>query len=253
MSTNEVLDTVQTKRDWFAFCFAWIFPTVITIVYFQVLDGTAPWLQQSAYAVGKLLQFGFPVAWIYYFYRGHLKRGDQRPEEERPTETPRDLMFGVGFGVLVVVFLFVFYAWLIGPTDLGDRLKTMVSGKVNSMGLNTFWKYFAVGCFYTVCHSFLEEYYWRWFVFWLGKKKMSVVTANVVSSIGFAAHHVILLGFFLGWESIYTYVIAVFIAIGGSFWAWLFHRTNRLRAAWLSHGIVDAGIFAFGYWLTNIQ
>ena len=27
------------------------------------------------------------------------------------------------------------------------------------------WKYIALGAFYAVCHSFLEEYYWRWFVF----------------------------------------------------------------------------------------
>ena len=37
------------------------------------------------------------------------------------------------------------------------------------------------------------------------------------------------------------------VAIGGAFWAWLYNRTNSLLAPWVSHALIDAGIFWIGY------
>jgi len=41
----------------------------------------------------------------------------------------------------------------------------------------------AVGVFYALCHSLLEEYYWRWFVFARLREQMRLSTAMMVSSV----------------------------------------------------------------------
>ena len=76
---------------------------------------------------------------------------------------------------------------------------------------------------------------------------MPVVAAAVVSSVAFMAHHVILLGFYFGWTTPWTYLFSVAVAIGGLVWAWLYQRSGSIVAAWLSHLVVDAGIFLVGY------
>ena len=37
----------------------------------------------------------------------------------------------------------------------------------------------------------------------------------------------------------------------GIFWAWQYEKTDRLVAPWLSHMIVDAGIFSLGYLIVH--
>src|SRR2546421_401644 len=37
------------------------------------------------------------------------------------------------------------------------------------------------------------------------------------------------------------------VAAGGAVWAWLYYRTQSLYAAWASHAVIDAAIFAIGF------
>jgi uncharacterized protein len=37
------------------------------------------------------------------------------------------------------------------------------------------------------------------------------------------------------------------VAVGGAFWAWLYERTGSIFGPWLSHLLIDAGIFWIGY------
>jgi membrane protease YdiL (CAAX protease family) len=41
------------------------------------------------------------------------------------------------------------------------------------------------------------------------------------------------------------------VAVGGAFWAWLYERTGSIYSAWLSHLLIDAGIFWVGYELVR--
>lgn len=242
----------QPKYELAALGFAIVFPSVVTIVYFQLLANVAPTLQQTAYAVGKLLQFAFPIAWVYIHYRHRLSRQRSPDDSANPTQPSfPNFITAISFGLLVVATMFALFYLVIEPSAAGERLVEMVTEKINSMGLDAVWKYVAVGCFYTIVHSFMEEYYWRWFVYDLSKKHSSAVTSNIISSLGFAAHHVILLGFFFGWASPWTYIISLAIAIGGMAWAWMYERDGKLGTPWISHAIVDAGIFTLGYFIWN--
>ena len=66
------------------------------------------------------------------------------------------------------------------------------------------------------------------------------------------AHHVLVLATFFGWSSPATYVFSLAIAIGGAYWAWLYARSGSLYGPWLSHLLVDAGIFLIGYDLLHV-
>jgi membrane protease YdiL (CAAX protease family) len=37
------------------------------------------------------------------------------------------------------------------------------------------------------------------------------------------------------------------VALGGVFWAWLYHRSGSLLGPWLSHALVDLAVMAIGY------
>ena len=230
-----------TTSDRIALAFAMIFPTIVTLVYFQWLKDSGSSFQQLAYGIGKVLQFGFPAVWVLIWYRQKLSWSGDRNSKQ--------VWLGVVFGLVVSAAMFAVYFLLIQPSEVAAGLTEMVKEKVGGLGVDTIWKYAGLGCFYALCHSFLEEYYWRWFVFDYLKKFTTNLWANILSSLGFMAHHVILLAFFFGWSSPLTYLLSLCIAVGGMFWAWQYNQTGRLLAPWISHMIVDAGIFALGYFL----
>jgi membrane protease YdiL (CAAX protease family) len=136
--------------------------------------------------------------------------------------------------------------WLKG-SDFGPGLDEQAVTKVRDLGLDSLWKYSAVAVFYAFAHSLLEEYYWRWFVYGQLQRMVRPSWAVGISSLGFMAHHVVLLGTFFGWGTPLTYVLSLGVAIGGAFWAWLYTSSRSLFAPWLSHMLVDIAIFVIGY------
>ena len=110
---------------------------------------------------------------------------------------------------------------------------------------------FLFALFLAVPHSFLEEYYWRWFVFGQTRRITGVKAAIIISSLGFMSHHVIVIHQFLdnGWQV--TLFFSLCVATGGVLWAWLYNKYKTLYGAWVSHLMVDLGIMYIGYDLTT--
>lgn len=215
-------------------------PTLVTWIYFDWLHGGDPRVQQFAYGLGKSLQFGLPLWAAWQGWGGGW---------ERLVPRKAGMWLGTAFGLAVCGLLVLAFQWLIAGTSLEGTLRDTAGEKLQSLGIQSGLLFLAVGVFYSAIHSLLEEYYWRWFVFGRGRIAWGLAPALAISSLGFMAHHVLLLGHFLGYGDWRTYLLSFAIAIGGAFWAWLYHRTANLSASWLSHAVVDAGIFGFGYWL----
>lgn len=221
-----------------AVVFALLLPSLVTWVYFVVLARFPASLQQSAYGLGKGLQFLFPVFWWVAVQRRRLV-----------WQLPRGpgWMAGCLSGLAILAATWVLYVSVLEPQAVFASAEAPILNKVRGFGVRSVWTYDALGAFYSLIHSGLEEYYWRWFVFGQLRERTTRGRAVLISSLGFMAHHVIVLGFYFGWHSPWVYLLSLAVAIGGAFWAWLYDRTGSLAGPWLSHMLVDAGIFAVGY------
>lgn len=140
----------------------------------------------------------------------------------------------------------LYFAYL-KPSGLLTESIAAVRTKIQSFGASSPLTYLLLSLFYSAIHSLLEEYYWRWFVFGQLSRFCRLPTAIAVSSLGFAAHHVLVLQLYFGWLSPFTWLFTLAIVIGGVFWAWLYRASNSLAATWISHALIDAAIFAIGY------
>jgi len=219
-----------------ALIFAIVCPTVVTLAYFVFLAGHP--LGKISYAIGKTVQFGFPLFWVVLICR-------ERLHITKPSM--RGVPLGLAFGFAVAGSMLVLYWSFLKPAEMFLAPAEAVRNKVAQMGLDTVAKFAAAGVFYSLCHSLLEEYYWRWFVFGRLRALVPLTPAVVISSLGFMAHHVILLAVYFGPASFVTYLFSLAIAVGGAVWALIYHRSDSLYGPWVSHLLVDSAIFIVGF------
>ncbi|MGE5191082.1 MAG: CPBP family intramembrane glutamic endopeptidase [Deltaproteobacteria bacterium] len=227
------------RADWGAVLFALVYPTLLTVVYFILLAGSSTALQQGTYAIGKFIQFAFPALWIVGIQRTRV--GWSRPRH-------RELVWGSVLGLGLLAAALAMYHFAVKPAGLfAGAAGASIRQKIEGFGVGSLSRYVVLAAFYSLVHSLLEEYYWRWFVFGRLRHLTSLPAAIGISSLGFMAHHVCIVSTFFGWLSPMSIVLSLAVAAGGAIWAAIYHRTNSLFAPWLSHALVDAAIFLIGY------
>lgn len=219
-----------------------VIPTLITYVYFNLLADAPASAQKTAMIGGKAIQFGLPAVWVFWVLK-------QPPRTEAQTRfgTFLGLRSGLVLGLIVSVAMFALYHLGLKPSGFMDASAGEIRDKIQGFNIDSVWKYAGMGVFYALVHSLLEEYYWRWFVFGQMRNLIPVTAAILVSSLGFMAHHVLVLAVYFGWHSPATYLFSASVAVGGIAWAWLYDRHGSLWGPWISHLMVDATIFLVGY------
>jgi membrane protease YdiL (CAAX protease family) len=245
MNESPILTTADKKRRvaaWLGVLFALVFPSIVTWAYFFQAATADQGVQQAVMATLKMLQFAFPAAWALLVLRDGI-------DCRRPTL--RGVATGLLFGLAVAVAGWLVLRYVLIGSPMFVAASEQIRTKVASFGIDTVTKYVALAAFYSLAHSLLEEYYWRWFVFGQLRRLVSLWPAIVVSSLGFMAHHVLVLSLYFGWWSWPTLFFSASVAVGGAFWAWLYDRTGSLVGPWLSHLLVDAGIFFIGFQLVR--
>lgn len=240
--TADTSSPLETSVAWHvsALVFASALPTLATLLYFILLSGS-PWMK-GVYFFSKLLQFSFPLLWVVLIQK-------RRIQLARPSKASLIAGFLVGIAI-VGIGLLAYHGFLKGSVYL-QNAPALISEKTNDMGLTTPTIYLLFALFLSVPHSFMEEYYWRWFVFGQTRRISGIQIAIIFSSIGFMAHHVIVIHQFLqnGWAV--TIFFSLCVALGGAIWAWLYDRYQSLYGPWISHLMVDLGIMYIGYDLLN--
>ena len=216
-------------------------PLALAYVYFVVLGGSGRpnLIQQAAYASGKTLQFAIPILFFALVVR-------RLPTWQRPTS--EGLLLGLGFGLFVgAVIIGVYYGGL-HASPLLAQSPARIRRKLDEFGITSPLEFLGLGFFIAVVHSFLEEYYWRWFVFGRLRTLMPMGPAIVLSSLGFMAHHVIVIAAYVP-DRFWTGVVPASLAVaaGGAVWAWLYQKAGSLIAPWVSHALIDAALFAIGW------
>ena len=195
-----------------AVVFAMVFPTVVTLAYFVLLAGSPAGLQQAVYLVGKTISSASPL----WPWRSTLRGGRGTSPEDgghlslgtfcgcncdgsdcgfsswsvpAPDGSGARALSGPGRRV-----------WPAGARRHGRTVRSAsgrtakrlpgagqaVRDKIVDLGIDRLWMYAAVGVFYAICHSGLEEYYWRWFVF--GQLRLRLRSAPADRDRQFGVH-----------------------------------------------------------------
>ncbi len=223
--------------------FAAFFPTLVTWAYFVLAGRYSTGVQQSVYLVAKIIQFSFPAIWTCFALREALHTA-------RPTAGGQ--LLGLAFGIAVAAAGVAVFHLVLRDTSIFSSAGELVNGKIKSFGINTAGKYFVLAGFYSIFHSLLEEYYWRWFVFRQLRQLVAAWPAIIGSGLAFTLHHIVVLGVFFPGEQWLIVALSAGVAIGGFFWAWLYGRSDSMFDTWPSHFLIDAGLFfGIGYELVR--
>lgn len=241
-STFEPSGPQRSRLRWSGVVFALVFPTIITWAYFVFAGRYSTAAQQATYLTVKSVQFAFPLLWVWAVLREPLRTG---------RASKQGLLIGAAFSAIVVWASWLLFDRVLRDADAFSSAAALIQEKIGGFGIDSAWKYVVLAGFYSLFHSLLEEYYWRWFVFGQLRRLVPLWPAVLVSALGFMGHHVVVLGEFFKETPSLAWLFASAVAAGGVFWAWLYERTGSLFAPWLSHLLIDAGIFWVGYELVR--
>lgn len=235
MSSTATLSTSRARWQVAAIVLAMVFPSIGTWLYFITFAGDES--VAKVYAASKVVQFAFPIVWALAFERSRVTF--RLPDG-------RGMLFGAAFGLAVMLGMLALYFGFFSDSSYALQGREALMAKLNDFGLTTPLAFLGLALFYSLFHSFMEEYYWRWFVFGRLREFTGLWTAVVLSSLGFMAHHVIVLAQYSD-NPLVVGLLSISVAIGGAVWAWLYNRHHSLYPSWISHMFVDAGIMLVGY------
>ena len=234
----------RSRRVWWGVLVAAMtLPTLASLAYFVWLEGTS-WVA-PAYLGAKVLQFAGPVAGLAVLLAAAT--GPARPG--------RSVALGLGTGMAGAAFTWLSYVVLFRGGEMAATAAEAITVKLADFHLDTLWRYVLAALLISFLHSWLEEVYWRAFVYrWL-HRLMHSEWSLVVAALGFAAHHVVVIAVYLGDASVFVLVLmSLPVALGGVLWCLLYRTTgNRLLAPWVSHICLDLAIMAVGYDLIFID
>ncbi|MEM0914049.1 MAG: CPBP family intramembrane glutamic endopeptidase [Planctomycetota bacterium] len=228
----------------------WAALTLLLFVPVPTLGVLLPlWL--GDHPMGKASYF-LAKAWIYLLPAIWLLAVDRQRLSWSP---PRQGGFVVGaVSGLVISGIIIAAYWLVGRhlIDASAARET-----VAELGLTSLPVYLGLAAFITVFNALMEEYMWRWFVYTRFERllrgsaaqlsRVGVGSAIVLAALAFGVHH------FIAVVIPYGLVIALLatlgVCIGGVWWSWMYARYRSVWPAYLSHAIVDIGVFVVGYWI----
>lgn len=226
-----------------ALAVAIVLPSVLTWLYFVRLTAAPALVQQLVYATGKTLQFALPAVVVWLVLRRSIR---PRPPSRRGVGE------GLVSGLVLAAAAAILYPLLTRlEPDLMSDLAAQVTAKVSGLGIASGGRFLAVAIFYSLVHSALEEYYWRWFVFGNLRDVIPLPAAHAIAALGFTLHHIVITAQFfpIGWALFFSFSVGV----GGLFWSLLFQRQGTLAGAWASHAVVDAALMIIGYQLLAVS
>lgn len=230
----------RRSQDWILLL-ALVLPTVAAWVYFVLLVNSES--ARFVYAGSKAVQFALPVLWFVA-----VRRRFPRPFDLRPPRIGQALR-GLGAGLVLAVPALAVYVFWLKPSPLAAISAERIRATLEIFHAATPGRFLLLAIAISVVHSWLEEYYWRWFVFQRTRSWMPSGLAIAVASLGFAAHHLLVVQRYVPPEQLWTIAVpaTLAVAIAGAVWCRLFARTGSLLAPWVSHLVVDGALMVIGY------
>jgi membrane protease YdiL (CAAX protease family) len=226
------------RVPWPVLIVALVFPTAGALVYFVATDPESPAFRIS-YAASKFIQFTLPMIVIALLNQDRFRQ---------IRLSMRGFGAGVAVGLAILAAIQAAYWLALRDSPVLSGLATAVRSKVSGFGMDTPGRFVTLAVLLSLAHSFLEEYYWRWFIHGALRERLPPATAILISSTAFAAHHVVVLHIYFPesfWSA--TLPFSLGVAVGGACWAWLYDRFTSLAGPWAAHALADAALMAIGF------
>ncbi len=158
-----------------------------------------------------------------------------------PGNSPKkgNLMRGLAIGLAAMAIITATYSLTINLVDY-EGIVDELQGKSGITAMN----FLVVGLYITLGNSFLEEYFFRGFVFLNLYRQGHVRFAYMFSSLAFALYHMaIFRTWFEGWLMVLALAGLIGIAL---ILNWLTSRSGSYASSWLAHALADSAIIIIG-------
>ena len=153
----------------------------------------------------------------------------------RHTSVWPGLIFGVVFALVLLLAYF-----LVGPQIGLPRIAVELENKLKINPAN----FLFVGLYITLGNSFIEEFFFRGFIFLTLLESGRPKTAYLLSSCLFAIYHVAI---FRNWFSPPIFLLALFgLIVVGLLFSWMDARHHNFVNSWIAHALADSVIIIIG-------
>lgn len=209
-----------------------------TILYFveQVLV-----VNYMVKTIAKILLFTL----IPYYYIRFIKRLSFKDFISFKTVDKHHLKLGLFFGLGSFIIIFITYYLLQNIIDFGS-----IVDELQHKSKITPTNFTVVGLYITFGNSFLEEFFFRGFIFLNLYQLRLKKTAYVYSSLLFAFYHIAI---FKTWFNIWLIGLALIgLIVIGFIFNWLNTKSKNFLNSWIVHILADSAIILIGMRLFNI-
>lgn len=233
-SSNNRIFSTRARRNSFA---PYIFVTSLLAcaALYYVEQGIEVEVNYAVKTVIKLLMFLIIPAIYFNLARDrniYISSASRIKEKKR-------LSIGLFSGLLFFAVLIITYYLLQSFIDF----KPIIT-ELETKRMITPLNFIFVGIYITLCNSFIEEFFFRGFVFLGIYKTGKPVTAYLYSSILFSLYHIMI---FRNWFSMPLFLLAVFgLFVVGILFNWMDTKSKNFINSWIAHILADAAIILIG-------
>ena len=190
------------------------------------------------YVVKTVIKVMFFIA-IPYIYMKFIKKQTLSTSINKKNIDKHHLKMGILFGGLSFLIILIAFYVLRNIINLQG-----ISEDLQSKSKITASSFIFVGLYITLINSFIEEYFFRGFIFLNLYKLKSKKVAYIYSSLLFGLYHI---GIFKTWFNVGLVGLALIglISIGFVF-CWLDTKSKNFVNSWIVHILADSAIIIIG-------
>ncbi|QUH26509.1 CPBP family intramembrane glutamic endopeptidase [Serpentinicella alkaliphila] len=156
-----------------------------------------------------------------------------------------NIRLGLVFGIASFAIVLISYALFKDFLDINSIINELQAKSQITPG-----NFFLVGLYIILGNSFLEEFFFRGFIFLNLYKLDNKLYAYIYSSALFAVYHV---GIFKTWFNIWLIGLALLgLIVIGLIFNWLNTKSNNFLNSWLVHIFADIAIIIIGFRMFGI-
>ncbi|MFI3114589.1 MAG: CPBP family intramembrane glutamic endopeptidase [Clostridia bacterium] len=149
------------------------------------------------------------------------------------------LKIGLFLGIFIYSTIVITYLIANSLTDL-STIKTSLE---NNLGINA-KNFFAIGLYVALVNSFLEEWFFRGFIF-TEYKKHSRFFAYIMSSLSFSIYHIAIMD---GMFNIFLQILVLLgLFIGGTIFNYLNEKNENIYSSWFCHSFANFAMNTVGF------